>query len=70
MAGKQRQREQSEFLTYCNADGLYADVHSNRHLFIASLERPGIRPKMAQTLARHSDIRLTLGRYTHVDPND
>ena len=67
---EQGQREQSDFLSYCNADGLYADFHSNRHLFITSLERAGIRPKMAQTLARHSDIRLTLGRYTHVGLHD
>jgi hypothetical protein len=25
---------------------------------------------MAQTLARHSDIRLTLGLYTHVELHD
>ena len=25
---------------------------------------------MAQTLARHSDIRLTLGIYTHVERQD
>jgi hypothetical protein len=25
---------------------------------------------MAQTLARHSDIRLTLGVYTHVELHD
>jgi len=28
----------------------FADFHSLRHLFITSLERPGIKPKMAQTL--------------------
>jgi integrase len=41
-----------------------------RHLFITNLERAGIRPKMAQTLARHSDVRLTLGVYTHVELHD
>ena len=39
-------------------------------MFITNLERAGIRPKMAQTLARHSDIRLTLGLYTHVELHD
>ena len=48
----------------------FADFHSNRHMFITSLERVGIRPKMAQTLARHSDVRLTLGIYTHVELHD
>jgi len=53
-----------------NHEGLYADFHSLRHLFITNLECAGIRPKMAQTLARHSDIRLTLGVYTHVELHD
>lgn len=48
------------FLAYCNSEGLYAGFHANRHLFITSLERAKVTPKMAQTLARHSDVRLTL----------
>lgn len=63
-------RERSDFLQYQDDSGLFADFHSNRHMFITSLERAGVRPKMAQTLARHSDIRLTLGTYTHVDVYD
>ena len=43
---------------------------ANRHLFITSLERAGLSPKMAQTLARHSDVRLTLNIYTHVGLHD
>ncbi len=65
-----QRRKGSDFLKYENSDGEYADFHSNRHLFITSLERAGLSPKMAQTLARHSDIRLTLGVYTHVGIND
>ena len=64
------QRLKSDFLCYCNHDGLFADFHGLRHRFVTSLERAGVRPKMAQTLARHSDIRLTLGVYTHVDLSD
>ena len=67
---KKAERTKSDFLCYCNHDGLFADFHSMRHLFITSLERAGIRPKMAQVLARHSDIRLTMGVYTHVELND
>jgi len=63
-------REQTDFLAYQNHAGRFADFHSCRHIFITSLERAGIRPKMAQTLARHSDVRLTLGIYTHVDLPD
>jgi len=63
-------RRESDFLKYENSAGEFADFHSNRHLFITSLERAGLSPKMAQTLARHSDIRLTLGVYTHVGIHD
>ena len=69
-ARKKAEMMQSDFLCYCNHDGLFADFHSMRHLFITSLERAGIRPKMAQILARHSDIRLTLGVYTPVELHD
>ncbi len=48
-----------------------ATVHRKlRHLFITNLQRAGLSPKMAQTLARHSDIRLTLGVYAHVELAD
>jgi len=59
-------REKTDFLKYCDDSGLFADFHSHRHVFITSLERANVSPKMAQTLARHSDVRLTLGVYTHV----
>jgi hypothetical protein len=41
-------------------------VRDKRHRFITSLEHAKITPRMAQALARHSDIRLTLGVYTHI----
>jgi hypothetical protein len=65
-----QRRLKTDFLWYCNHDDLYADFHSLRHWFITSLARAGVSPKMAQTLARHSDIRLTLGIYTHVEQAD
>jgi integrase len=46
---------------------LYADFHALRHSFITFLEHTGASPKTAQELARHSDVRLTLGRYTHAN---
>jgi site-specific recombinase XerD len=67
---EKKRRLKTDFLCYCNHDGLFADFHSTRHLFITSLERAGTSPKMAQTLARHGDIRLTLGVYTHVGFGD
>jgi hypothetical protein len=41
-----------------------------RRLLLTSLERAGISPKMAQTVARHFDIRLTLNVYTHLELPD
>jgi hypothetical protein len=58
-------REKSAFLAYRSQDGRFADFHSNRRLFISVL-----RPKMARTLARDSNIRLRLGVYTHVSQHD
>jgi len=46
---------------------LFADFHANRHTFITNLAKGGVSPKVAQTLARHSDIRLTMNVYTHTD---
>jgi len=63
---ERKKREKSDFLLSENHEGLFADFHAIRHFFITNLERAGISPKMAQTLARHSEIRLTLGVYTHV----
>ena len=63
-------REQSDFLQYQDSRGLFADFHSNRHTFITNLERVGVSPRRAQSLARHSDIRLTMGVYTHIGLHD
>ena len=46
--------------------GRRCDFHALRHTFITSLTRSGVHPKIAQVLARHSDISLTMDRYTHV----
>ena len=63
-------RIQSDFLRYRDHRGLYADYHGLRHRFCSTLARAGITPKVAQVLARHSDVRLTLGIYTHVELQD
>jgi integrase len=39
---------------------------ATRHSYITLLARSGVHPKLAQTLARHSTITLTMDRYTHV----
>lgn len=48
-----------------NEDGRL-DFHSLRHSMVTRLARSGVHPKVAQTLARHSTISLTLDCYTHV----
>jgi hypothetical protein len=60
-------REKSDFLKYQDSSGRFADFHANRHTFITNLSRAGVSAKTAQTLARHSDVRLTLGVYSHTN---
>ena len=45
--------------------GRVADFHALRHTFVSNLARSGVHPKVAQDLARHSDIKLTMSTYTH-----
>jgi integrase len=48
----------------------FNDFHGLRHAYITSLEAAGVSVKTAQELARHGDVRLTLGRYTHKSLHD
>ena len=41
------------------------DFQSLRHAFGTMLAASGVHPKTAQDLMRHSDINLTMSRYTH-----
>lgn len=41
------------------------NFHSLRHSFGSSLARAGVSPKVAMELMRHSDVNLTLKRYSH-----
>lgn len=63
----EKRRRESDFLAYVDKKGRYADFHCLRHTFITNLGRANVPIKMAQTLARHSDIKLTMDIYTHVD---
>jgi integrase len=49
---------------------MVADCHSLRKTFITNLSRAGVSPKMAQSLARHSDINLAMNVYTMVNVSD
>jgi integrase len=53
-------------IPYRDGQGRVADFHALRHGFISCLALGGVHPKVAQQLARHSTITLTLDRYTHL----
>ncbi len=46
--------------------GRFADFHSLRHSAASLLIQTGANPKVIQSLMRHSDLNLTMSRYTHL----
>jgi hypothetical protein len=60
------ERQKTTFLCYRNEARQVADFHAFRHTFITNLVNGGVHPKMAQALARHQSIALTMERYSHV----
>ena len=57
-------------IPYQDEDGRYFDFHAMRGQFISFLAARGVHPKVAQVLARHSTITLTMDYYTHLDVLD
>jgi len=53
-------------IPYVDDSGRYANFHSLRHTTGSLLVACGAHPKIAQSLMRHSDINLTMKRYSHV----
>src|SRR5262245_28389267 len=47
-------------------DGTVVDRYSLRHTFITNLSVAGVHPRVAQALARHASIDLTMEHYTDV----
>ena len=68
--GERGARERSDFLAYVDEAGRVFDFHALRHQYITSLAEAGVHPKIAQQLARHSTITLTMDRYTHLSVVD
>jgi integrase len=62
---QREQMAQSDFLIYRDGSDRVIDFHAFRHTYISRLIQSGASPKTAQTLARHSTVTLTLGRYAH-----
>jgi len=52
-------------IEYRDDAGKVVDWHALRHTFISNLAAGGAHPKVAQALARHSSIVLTMDTYTH-----
>jgi integrase len=57
-------------IPYQDEDGRVFDFHAMRGQFISQLAASGVHPKVAQVLARHSSITLTMDYYTHLDVLD
>src|SRR5262249_47322703 len=57
-------------IPYADADGRVFDFHSLPHQFVSSLAAARVHPKVAQALARHSTITLTMNRYTRLGLHD
>jgi len=63
---ERRRRHKDVYLEPMDDAGRVADFHCFRHSFITRLAKAGVSPKVAQSLARHSTITLTMDRYAHV----
>tara|TARA_R110002050_G_scaffold55587_1_gene125340 strand:- start:96 stop:806 length:711 start_codon:yes stop_codon:yes gene_type:complete len=57
-------------ITIINGEGESIDFHALRTSFITSLARNKVHPAIAQRLARHSTINLTMNTYTKLDDED
>jgi hypothetical protein len=57
-------------IDYRDAAGRVFNFHALRHQYVSDLAAAGVHPRVAQGLARHSTIELTMNRYTHVAMHD
>ena len=64
------ERQRSTFLCQTDEAGFVFDFHALRHTFITNPVRSGVHPNIAQQLARHSTITLTMDHYSHVDRDE
>lgn len=57
--------EASNFLRYRDDAGRYTDFHAFRHVTGSFLAAAGVNPKVAQTVLRLADFKLTMNTYSH-----
>ncbi len=67
---ERRQRAASGFLRHTDSEGRQVDFHALRATYVTLLVKSGATVKQAQTLARHSDPKLTLNTYTTLGISD
>ena len=67
---ERRKARHGDFLRPIDADGRYADFHALRATYITMLARANVPVKVLQTLARHSDPKLTLNTYSIMGISD
>jgi integrase len=60
----------ADFLTPRDSRGLVLDFHSFRHGYVTAICRANVSPRVMMALARHSDPRLTMKRYSRVGVQD
>lgn len=53
-------------IDYRDASGRVVDFHALRHSYISALARSSAPVKIVQSLARHSNVNLTMSVYAHV----
>ena len=53
-------------IPYVDSEDRHADFHALRHTTGSWLAANNVHPKVAQAIMRHSDINLTMSRYSHV----
>jgi len=70
-AAKMLRRDlQTAGIAYKDDTGRVVDFHALRHTYITNIVKSGVSAKVAQSLARHSTISLTMDTYTHLTLHD
>ena len=66
VAKMQREDLEEAEIDYKDDSGRFVDFHALRHTAGSLLAASGVHPKVAQSIMRHSDINLTMSRYSHI----
>jgi len=67
---RQDRQDNADFLMPRDSRGLVLDFHSFRHGYVTAICKANVSPRVMMELARHSDPRLTMKRYSRVATAD